>query len=270
MRSQLEQLSTITEEGLARIAACGLKPEQLPRHVAIIMDGNGRWAQRRGLPRIVGHRRGIQSVRAVVEEGCRLGLEQITLYCLSVENWKRPPRELRFLMRLLRHFLVVERAELMDQNVQLRMIGRREGLPEDVLAEFDRTAALTAENSGMILCLAINYGGRTEIGDAARRLAEDVQHGRLDPAKVDEDLFASYLDSYGMSDPDLLIRTAGEMRISNFLLWQVSYTELWVTSTLWPDFREDDLLQACSAYASRERKFGGLPTESLAARAISK
>ena len=265
MHSSFGVDSSITDEGLTRIATIGLKPEQLPRHVAIIMDGNGRWAQRRGLPRIVGHRRGMQSVRAVVEEGCRLGLEQLTLYCFSVENWKRPPRELKFLMRLLRHFLVVERTELIEQNVQLRMIGRREGLPADVLAEFDRTAATTAENTGMILCLAINYGGRTEIGDAARRLAEDVRDGRVDPAQVDEQLFASYLNTFGMSDPDLLIRTAGELRISNFLLWQISYTELWVTSTLWPDFREDDLLKACGSAPRESGKFGGLPTASLAA-----
>src|SRR5271163_3491435 len=148
---------TITEKGLAKIEASGLKPEQLPRHIAIIMDGNGRWAQRRGLPRIVGHRRGIQSVRAVVEEGCRLGLDQLTLYCLSVENWKRPPRELTFLMRLLRHFLIVERAELMDQNVRLTMIGLRDGLPPYVLAEYERTARQTARNDGMTLCLAVNY-----------------------------------------------------------------------------------------------------------------
>jgi undecaprenyl diphosphate synthase len=265
MRSSFGVDSTITQEGRSRLAAVGLRPEQLPRHIAIIMDGNGRWAQRRGLPRIVGHRRGIQSVRAVVEEGCRLGLEQLTLYCFSVENWKRPPRELKFLMRLLRHFLVVERSELIEQNVQLRMIGRREGLPEEVLAEFDRTAAMTAENTGMTLCLAVNYGGRTEIADAARKLAEDVRAGRLDPGRVDEQVFATYLNTAAMSDPDLLIRTAGELRISNFLLWQVSYTELWVTPKLWPDFREDDLLDACRAFASRERKFGGLPAASLAA-----
>ncbi len=249
----------ITPEGLERIEAAGLKPEQLPRHIAVIMDGNGRWAQRRGLPRLIGHRRGIQSVRSVVEEGCRIGLEQLTLYCLSVENWKRPPRELSFLMRLLRHFLVVERKELMDQNVQIRMIGRREGLPQSVLDEFERTAELTASNDGMILCLAVNYGGRTEIGDAARKLAEDVRAGRLDPDQVGEETFASYLSTAGMVDPDLLIRTAGEMRISNFLLWQISYSELWVTPTLWPDFRADDLMQACLAFAARERKFGGLP-----------
>ena len=175
-RSDVERPS-ISDEGLARLAALGLQPEQLPRHVAIIMDGNGRWAQSRGLPRIIGHRRGIQSVRAVVEEGCRLGLDQLTLYCLSVENWKRPPRELKFLMRLLRHFLVVEREELMEQKVRLTMIGRREGLPADVLRELDRTIGATAENTGMTLCLAVNYGGRTEIADAARRLAEDVRDG---------------------------------------------------------------------------------------------
>ncbi len=249
----------ITPEGIARIEPLGLTADRLPRHIAIIMDGNGRWAKNRGLPRIVGHRRGIQSVRAVVEEGCRLGLDQLTLYCLSVENWKRPPRELTFLLRLLRHFLVVERNELMDQNVRLAMIGRREGLPVDVLKEFDRTKAATESNTGMTLCLAVNYGGRTEIADAARRIAEDVRSGVLKPEQVDEPMFASYLSTAGMLDPDLMIRTAGEMRVSNYLLWQISYSELFVTETLWPDFRGDDLLAACVAYARRERKFGGLP-----------
>lgn len=249
----------ITPEGLARIERVGLRPEQLPGHIAIIMDGNGRWAQMRGLHRVFGHRRGIQSVRAVVEEGCRLGLRQLTLYCLSIENWKRPPRELTFLLRLFRHFLVVERAELMEQNVRLTMIGRRDGLPAEVLREFDKTAAQTAENTGMILCLAVNYGGRTEIADGARRLAEDVRAGRVNPEDVDETLFETYLSTAGMSDPDLLIRTAGELRVSNFLLWQISYAELWVTDILWPDFRADNLLAACQAFAARERKFGGLP-----------
>lgn len=251
--------AVITDEGLARIAAAGLLPEQLPRHVAIIMDGNGRWAQNRGMPRVIGHRRGIKSVRAVVEEGCRLGLEQLTLYCLSVENWKRPRRELSFLLKLFRHFLVVERALLMEQNVRLAMIGRREGLPEGVLREFDETAMQTADNTGMTLCLAVNYGGRTEIADAVKRLAEDVRAGALDPDQVDEAVVASYLATSGMPDPDLLIRTAGEFRVSNFLLWQISYAELWVTDVLWPDFRGDDLLTACRAFASRQRKFGGLP-----------
>jgi undecaprenyl diphosphate synthase len=255
----------ISAEGRAHVAALGFTPAQLPRHIAIIMDGNGRWAQSRSLPRIVGHRRGIQSVRSVVEEGCRLGLDQLTLYCLSVENWKRPPRELTFLMRLLRHFLVVERAELMEQDVRLTMIGRRDGLPADVLRALDHTARLTATNAGMTLCLAVNYGGRAEIADAARRLAEDVRAGALDPNRVDEAVVASYLATAGMTDPDLLIRTAGEMRVSNFLLWQISYAELWVTDVLWPDFRGSDLLAACQAYAARQRKFGGLPAEPLAA-----
>src|SRR3954465_5718250 len=205
----------VSEAGLARIGSYGLRPEQLPRHVAIIMDGNGRWAQARGLPRIMGHRRGIQSVRAVVEEGCRLGLGQLTLYCLSVENWKRPPRELKFLMRLLRHFLVVERAELMEQNVRVTMIGRREGLPAEVLEEFDRTAEQTSGNTGMVLCLAVNYGGRTEIADAAKEISRAVKVGKIDPEAIDESLFASYLNTSGMTDPDLMIRTAGELRVSN-------------------------------------------------------
>ncbi len=252
-------MSAITPEGLARIAPLGLRPESLPGHVAIIMDGNGRWAQNRGLPRIVGHRRGIQSVRAVVEEGCRLGLDQLTLYCLSVENWKRPPRELRFLLRLLKHFLVVERVELMDQHVRLTMIGRRDGLPAEVLRELDRTMHETRGNGGMTLCLAINYGGRAEIATAARRLAVAVKAGRIDPEAIDEAAIEAHLDTAGMPDPDLLIRTSGELRVSNFLLWQISYAEIWVTDVLWPDFRGDDLLAACRAYAGRSRKFGGLP-----------
>ncbi|HWE36261.1 MAG TPA: isoprenyl transferase [Isosphaeraceae bacterium] len=250
--------TTIAPRGRERLAELGLRPDQVPRHVAIIMDGNGRWAEARGLPRIMGHRRGIRSVRAVVEEGCRLGLEQLTLYCLSVENWKRPPRELMFLFRLLRHFLVVERAELMEQGVRLTMIGRRDGLPADVLAELDRTMAMTRANTGMTLCLAVNYGGRTEIADAARRIARDARDGRLDPEAVDEATFASYLETAGMPDPDLLVRTSGELRVSNYLLWQISYAEIYVTDVLWPDFRAEDLDAAVLAFAGRSRRFGGL------------
>src|SRR5207302_4864256 len=169
--------------------------------------------------------------------------------------------ELTFLLRLLRHFLVVERAELMEQEVRLTMIGRRAGLPADVLRELDRTIDQTATNAGMTLCLAVNYGGRTEIADAARRLAEDVRAGALDPDRVNEAVFGSYLATAGMPDPDLLIRTAGELRLSNFLLWQISYAELWVTDVLWPEFRGEHLLAACQAFAARERKFGGLPPE---------
>jgi undecaprenyl diphosphate synthase len=176
-----------------------------------------------------------------------------------------PSRELMFLLKLLKHFLVVERAELMDQNVKLSMIGRREELPPEVLREFDRTVVQTEGNTGMTLCLAVNYGGRTEIADAARKIAADVRAGRLDPDHVDEAVFASYLATAGMPDPDLLIRTAGELRVSNFLLWQISYAELFVTDVLWPDFRGDDLLAACRAYAARQRKFGGLPARAMSA-----
>jgi undecaprenyl diphosphate synthase len=253
----------IPVEGQTTIAALGLQPEQLPQHVAIIMDGNGRWAQSRGLPRIFGHRRGIQSVRAVTEEGCRLGLDQLTLYCLSVENWKRPPRELKFLMRLLRHFLIVERRELMDENVRVTMIGGREGLPAEVLDELDRTVDMTQKNTGMVLCLAVNYGGRTEIAEAVRAIARAAKAGEIDPDAIDESVFSSYLDTAGMPDPDLLIRTAGELRVSNFLLWQISYSEMWVTDVLWPDFRAADLHAAILAFAGRNRKFGGLSVGSV-------
>lgn len=248
----------LTEEGRRRLAEIGLGHDQLPRHVAIIMDGNGRWAQLRGLPRVFGHRRGIQSVRAVTEECRRLGLDQLTLYCLSVENWKRPAREIRFLMRLLRHFLIVERDELASENIRLVMIGEREGLPAEVLDEMDRTVAMTRHNTGMTLALAINYGGRTEIVKAARRIAEKVAAGELAPDRIDEAVFADHLDTAGMPDPDLLIRTAGEMRVSNYLLWQISYAEMWVTEVNWPDFRETNLADAFHSYAGRKRKFGGL------------
>lgn len=251
--------TTILSEDLARLEALGLSPDRLPRHVAIIMDGNGRWARLRGAPRIVGHRRGIQSVRATVEECRRLGIEQLTLYCLSVENWKRPPRELGFLMKLLRHFVVIERDELKEQDIRLTMIGRRSGLPDRVLEEIDRTVAETRDNRGMTLCLAVNYGGRTEIADAARRIAEAVRSGAIDPSSIDEDLFSSYLYTAGSPEPDLLIRTAGELRVSNFLLWQISYAEFYVTEVLWPDFRARHLHEAFLAFAARDRKFGGLP-----------
>lgn len=249
---------SLTEEGVKRLAEIGLTQDQLPRHVAIIMDGNGRWASERGLPRVFGHRRGIQSVRAVTEECRRLGIEQLTLYCLSVENWKRPQREIRFLMRLLRHFLVIERNELASENIRLVMIGEREGLPDEVLAEMDRTAEMTRHNTGMTLALAVNYGGRTEIAKAARRIAEKVARGELNPSDVNEQIFENHLDTAGMPDPDLLIRTAGELRVSNYLLWQISYSEMWVTELNWPDFREAHLAQGLHAFAGRKRKFGGL------------
>ena len=230
----------------------------LPRHVAIIMDGNGRWAVQRGLPRIEGHRRGVDSVRRITEHCARLGIGQLTLYCLSSENWRRPAHEIDLLMQLLEQYLVGERPLLMRERIRLSMIGCRDGLPESTLVELDRTVDLCGGNEGMRLCLAINYGSRAELVAAARTLAHDARAGRIDPATIDEAALAARLDTAGMPDPDLLIRTAGEMRISNFLLWQISYAELWVTDVCWPDFAEPHLDAALAAFAARERRFGGL------------
>ncbi len=232
--------------------------QRRPRHIAIIMDGNGRWAQRRGLPRIEGHRRGVASVRAATEECARLGIEQLTLYCLSSENWKRPQHELDLLMQLLEQYLIEERTTLINENIRLSVIGRREGLPGSVLDEMDKTIELSSVHTGMKLCLAINYGGRGEVVDAVRAIADDVRRGRLSPDDVDEDTISEHLYTAGMCDPDLLIRTAGEMRVSNFLLWQISYAELWVTEHCWPEFREADLYAAIRDFAARDRRFGGL------------
>jgi undecaprenyl diphosphate synthase len=243
---------------LRRLAEAGLGPERLPAHVAIIMDGNGRWARQRGLPRVEGHARGVHSVRATVEECCRLGVGQLTLYCLSSENWKRPQAELDFLMALLEQYLVQERAEILEQNIRFCTIGRRSELPPPVLKEIDENVRLSRDNSGMRLCLAINYGARTEILDAVRALARQARDGSLSPEQIDEDAISGALYTAGMSDPDLLVRTAGEMRVSNFLLWQISYAELWVTEKCWPDFDRETLHQALHDYARRERRFGGL------------
>ncbi|MFM7137742.1 MAG: isoprenyl transferase [Planctomycetota bacterium] len=230
----------------------------LPRHVAIIMDGNGRWAQKRGLPRVEGHRQGVTSVRRITEHAARLGIEQLTLYCLSSENWRRPEAEVAFLMQLLGHYMIEERDLLMRQRIRLSIIGSREGLPADTLADVDHTFELCAGNEGMRLCLAINYGSRGEIVAAARSLARDAAAGRLDPDAMDEVAFAGRLTTAGMPDPDLLIRTAGEMRISNFLLWQISYAELWVTPVAWPEFAEADFDEALADFARRDRRFGGI------------
>jgi undecaprenyl diphosphate synthase len=240
------------------LAGLGLERDRLPGHVAIIMDGNGRWAQSRGLPRIEGHRRGLKTVQTIVEESSRLGIGQLTLYCLSSENWKRPRLELNFLMALLEQYVIEERAQIMRQNLRFAMIGRREGLSRGVLAEVGKTMDATAGNTGMRLCLAVNYGGRMEIVDAIREMAGEVAAGRLSPDAIDEQTVADHLYTRGMPDPDLLVRTAGEMRVSNFLLWQISYAELWVTGTHWPDFQVSHLHAALADYAGRNRRFGGL------------
>lgn len=251
-------MSTSNAKTSEYVRNCGFEPDRLPRHIAIIMDGNGRWAQERGLPRIEGHRQGVGSVRRITEEVCRLGIAQLTLYCLSIENWKRPKQELDLLMELLDTFLVEERPTLMKNNVCLRIIGRRTEIPPHVLARMEETVALTAKNTGTTLCLAINYGGRAEIVDAAQTLAAEVQAGRISPDQIDEEAFERALYTQNMPDPDLLIRTAGERRVSNFLLWQISYAEIWITKDYWPDFDIEHLHQSIEDFSRRERRFGGL------------
>ncbi|MSR61189.1 MAG: isoprenyl transferase [Planctomycetes bacterium] len=229
-----------------------------PEHIAIIMDGNGRWAEERGLRRVFGHREGIDSVREVTTECARMGVKSLTLYAFSVENWKRPRAEVRYLMRLLRHFLVDERPTLMENAVTLRCIGRLDDLPEEVLRELRKSEALTSANRGMRLRLALSYGARSELADGLRALVLDVQRGALVAAEIDEETLRRYLYDPQTPDPDLLIRTAGELRLSNFLLWQASYSEIHVSEVCWPEFRKAALLAALRDYAGRVRKFGGL------------
>lgn len=232
--------------------------ERLPRHVAIIMDGNGRWARRQGLPRFAGHRAGAKTVRLIVEECARLGLQQLTLYSFSTENWNRPREEVSLLMDLYIEYMRSQRQLLIDNNIQFVQIGRREGLPPVVLEELQNTLDATRKNTGMTLCLAINYGSRSEITDAVRAIAAKVKAGRLDPGAISEQTLSEHLYTAGMPDPDLLIRTAGEMRISNYLLWQISYAEFYVTDTFWPEFDIPELYKAFVSYASRHRRFGGV------------
>lgn len=241
-----------------QIAGFGLRDDRLPQHVAIIMDGNGRWAQARGLPRIEGHRRGVACVRNVIECCSRLSMRQLTLYCFSSENWKRPALEQKLLMQLLEQYLVEERAEIMRQNLQFAVIGRRDALGDSVNREIDETCHQARENTGMRLCLAINYGSRCEIADAAQAIAREVAAGRIDPDQIDEATVEAHLYTAGMPDPDLVIRTAGEMRVSNYLLWQISYAELWVTEKCWPEFDQDELFAALRNFTERNRRYGGL------------
>lgn len=229
-----------------------------PAHIAVIMDGNGRWAEQKGLRRIFGHKEGIHSVREITTECARMGVESLTLYAFSVENWKRPDPEIRYLMRLLRKFLIDERPTLMDNNVRLRGLGRLEDLPTPALKELRKTEEITSSNNGMLLRLALSYGSRTEIADALRQVAEDAKNGVLDPTHIDDETLRAYLYDPETPDPDLLIRTAGEMRVSNFLLWQISYSELFVSPVCWPEFRKAHLMDALQAYGGRKRKFGGL------------
>ncbi|MDG2180051.1 MAG: isoprenyl transferase [Mariniblastus sp.] len=233
-------------------------PEKIPRHVAMIMDGNGRWAQRQELPRVRGHQQGAKTARLITEECARLGIKQLTLYCLSSENWKRPEDELEFLMFLLSQYMIQERETMMENNIRLEIIGRRERVPADVQTEMDKSLEMTSGNTGTCLCLAINYGGRAEIVDAVRQITSEVAAGKLDASEITETTVSDHLYTAGMSDPDLLIRTAGEMRISNYLLWQISYAEMWVTDKMWPEFSIADFHQAIGDFSTRNRRFGGL------------
>src|SRR6187551_556759 len=228
--------------------------ERLPAHIAIIMDGNGRWAAQRHLPRVEGHRAGIDAVRDTVETAARLGIRVLTLYAFSVENWKRPPGEVSTLMLLLKRYLRSELNTLLKNNIRFRVIGRVEELASDIQEELQAATDRTATNGGMLFNIALNYGGRAEIVDAARRA---IQAG-IAPEDLDEQRFAGFLYTAGQPDPDLLIRTSGEMRVSNYLLWQIAYAEIYVTDTLWPDFRKRHLLEAILAYQKRERRYGGI------------
>jgi undecaprenyl diphosphate synthase len=234
--------------------------EQLPAHIAIIMDGNGRWAAQRHLPRVEGHRAGIDSVRDVVETSARLGIDVLTLYAFSVENWKRPRTEINTLMTLLKRYLRLELGTLLKNDIRFQVIGRKDELAPDVQHELDIGIRQTENNHGMLFNIALNYGGRAEIVDAAKR----VLAAGVNPDDLDERKFSEFLYTAGQPDPDLLIRTSGEMRVSNFLLWQIAYSEIWVTETLWPDFRRRHLLEAVVAYQKRDRRYGGIKPSPVA------
>lgn len=238
-----------------------LDADRLPQHIAVIMDGNGRWAQRRHLPRVAGHRAGVQSARTVIETCARLGIPALTLYAFSMENWRRPKAEIDFLMRLLREYLRKELPVIHRNNIRLLVIGRPDQLPEAVRTDVERAMAQTAGNTGMKLAVALNYGGRAELVDAFNRILDRVRNNGLANARVDEEMISQHLYTAGLPDPDLLIRTSGEMRVSNFLLWQIAYAEIYVTETLWPDFTQTQLYEALLDFQKRERRYGGLTEE---------
>jgi len=238
-----------------------LSPEakaSLPRHVAVIMDGNGRWAKARGLPRIEGHRQGAESARTIIRTAGELGVKYLTLYAFSAENWNRPKDEVDALMKYLIHYLKSETSELNKNNVRLEVIGQVYRLPENVQEHLKKSITALSKNNGLTLVMALSYGSRIEIVDAVRRIGEEVKRGQLEPADITEDVISQHLWTRNIPDPDLLIRTSGEMRVSNFLLWQISYAELVVTPTLWPDFRKPQFYAALEEYTRRHRRFGGV------------
>lgn len=230
----------------------------IPHHIAIIMDGNGRWAKKRGLPRIAGHREGTKAIKRIVKKANELGVSILTLYAFSTENWKRPKDEVDFLMKLPESFLDTYLPELIEENVQVRVMGESENLPEYTVRAVNTAIEQTKQNDGLILNFALNYGSRDELSKAVKRIANDVKNGNLSIDDIDEELVSSYLFRPELKDPDLLIRTSGEIRLSNFMLWQLAYTELWFTDTYWPDFTEEELVQAVKDYQMRCRRFGGL------------
>ena len=255
-------LEWVDEGASEALLAREIDLSRLPVHIAVIMDGNGRWAAERNLPRVEGHRAGIDSVRSAVELSARLGIEVLTLYAFSVENWKRPPAEVAVLMGLLKRYLRFELGTLLKNNIRFRVIGSQRELDSDVCSELDQAQDQTASNTGMVFNIALNYGGRAEIVSAARRALETG----VDPSELDEARFAGLLYTAGQPDPDLLIRTSGEMRVSNFLLWQIAYAEIWVTETYWPDFRARHLLEAVLAYQKRDRRYGGIHEPAIVGR----
>jgi len=249
-------LDTLTPNDPDWALAQAVDPGRLPAHIAVIMDGNGRWAKKRNMPRVAGHRAGVEPVRSAVETCARLGIQALTLYAFSVENWKRPRAEIETLWRLLRYYLRNELPNLMRNNIRFQAIGRVEALPHQIQRELQESIDATARNTGLRVSLAVNYSGRAEIVDAVAALVNKARRG--EPVEVTEESVNAHLYTAGLPEPDLLIRTSGEMRISNFLLWQIAYAELYVTDTLWPDFRRADLLRAVLDYQKRDRRFGGL------------
>lgn len=241
------------------------KPEldlqHIPQHIAIIMDGNGRWAEKQGLPRIVGHKNGVKSVHEVVTAARELGIKVLTLYAFSTENWQRPQKEVQALMGLLKTYLQKELDSLLQNNISLRCIGQKEKLPEEVREILNKTIKKTAGNTGLVLNLALSYGGRSEIIMAVKALAKKYKTGTLDDSDITEEIFSQFLYTAGLPDPDLLIRTGGEYRLSNFLLWQVSYSELYITEILWPDFKKSDLIDAIQKFHQRQRRFGKISVQ---------
>jgi undecaprenyl diphosphate synthase len=267
-RASREERREAVETGLPEDPLVLIDFTRLPRHVAVIMDGNGRWAGARHLPRIAGHRAGIAAVREVVEGAARLGIEVLTLYAFSRENWSRPAPEVNALMRLLRDYLDSEMATLLERNIRFRAIGRIEELPPPVRSALSDAEERTSANTGMLFLIALSYSGRAELADAARALAEEAAAGRLDPAAIDEGVLAARLHTADVPDPDLLIRSSGELRLSNFLLWQLAYSEIWVTPVLWPDFRRRHLYEAVVDFQRRERRFGGVTTTAAPPRTV--